>query len=120
MAKKRSAGAESVAAGGRSVPSAAVGTAPVSSTIESKEAVVSKDRFSQMNGVLDECTKAVAGEASKYREAQARIGADKTNATASPLTHPQAMAMASRAVEGRRSEIIAAAVASVAAEIELG
>ena len=79
-----------------------------------------KDRFEQMNAVLDAAVAEVSKSAVAYRKNQERIGKDKTPATASPLSEGQAAALAREAVNARRGPVFEAAIASVAAEIRLG
>jgi hypothetical protein len=79
-----------------------------------------KDRYAEMNAVLDECVAQVSASAIAYRKAQKRIGNDKTPMVASKLTEAQIKGMAREAMNARREGILSACVDSIAGEVAAG
>lgn len=82
-------------------------------------APTAKDRFAEMNGVLDECVEAVEARVKEYVSRQRRIDKDTSKAVFSTLTDPQVAAMASEALSSRQAAIRAAAVASIVGQIKV-
>lgn len=76
---------------------------------------MAKDRFEEMNGILDQCVNGVKVRVADYTKAQKRIAADKSPAGFATLLPTQIEAMAKGVIAEHTTALQQAAVASVVA-----